>query len=77
MLDFNPYLHFMGNSGEAMNYYKSVFGGEFTNFARFKDVPGGDKMSSEDQEKFIHITLTIGNGHTIMPRMHWNQWGKT
>jgi PhnB protein len=29
-------------------------------------MPGGEKMSLEDQMKFINITLTIGNGHTIM-----------
>ncbi|HMH20980.1 MAG TPA: VOC family protein [Puia sp.] len=62
----NPYLHFMGNTGEAMRFYRSVFGGEFAKSKRFKDVPGGDNMSPEDQEKFIHISLMMGNGHTIM-----------
>ncbi len=66
MLSVNPYLHFMGTTEEAMNFYKSVLGGEFTIFQRYKDVPGGEKMPPEAQEKIMHISLTIGNGHTIM-----------
>jgi PhnB protein len=41
-------------------------GGEFTIFSRFKDIPGGEKMSAEEQEKIIHISLTISPGTTIM-----------
>ncbi len=66
MLNITPYLNFMGNTEQAMNYYKSILGGEFTIFSRFKEVPGGEKMSAEDQEKIIHISLTLGNGMTIM-----------
>jgi PhnB protein len=66
MKHFDPYLHFMGNTAEAMNFYKSVFGGEFTIYAKFKDVPGGEKMSPEEQEKIIHISLPIGKGNVLM-----------
>jgi len=66
MLGINPYLNFTGNTEEAMKFYKSVLGGEFTIFQRFKDIPGGEKMSREDQEKFIHISLTINKHTTIM-----------
>ncbi|MEJ0101915.1 MAG: VOC family protein [Bacteroidota bacterium] len=66
MTGLNPYLHFMGNTEAAMNFYKSVFGGEFTIFQRFKDIAGGEKMSPEDQQKIIHISLPIGKGNVIM-----------
>ena len=66
MQAFNPYLHFMGNTEEAMRFYKTVFGGEFILFHRFKDVPGGEKMAAEDQEKIIHISLAINKDITIM-----------
>ena len=66
MLDFNPYLHFMGNTEQAMKFYKGVFGGEFIIFARFRDVPGSEKMPEENLDKIIHISLHIGNGHTLM-----------
>ncbi len=66
MLNVNPYLHFMGKTEEAMNFYKSVFGGEFSIFQRYKDMAGGEKMSEEDQEKMIHISLPIGKGNVLM-----------
>lgn len=65
MLNTNPYLHFMGTAEEAMNFYKSVFGGEFTIFQRYKDVPGAEKMPAVEQEKIMHISL-VGNGITLM-----------
>src|SRR5688572_21324585 len=67
MLNTNPYLHFMGNAEEAMGFYKSVFGGQFSVSQRYKEIPGGEKMPVADQEKMIHISLTIpGGGVTIM-----------
>jgi PhnB protein len=62
MKNINPYLNFMGNSEEAMKFYKSIFGGEFTTFQRFGDIPGGEKMSPEDQKKMIHVSLPVGGG---------------
>lgn len=66
MATINPYLNFMGNTEEAFNFYKSVFGGEFTGIQRFKDIPDGDKMSAEDQEKIMHVALPIGGGNVLM-----------
>ena len=39
------YLTFNGNTEEAFNFYRSVLGGEFTNFQRFGDTPHGEGMS--------------------------------
>jgi len=66
MLSVNPYLNFLGNTEEAFNFYKSVFGGEFTTFQRFKDVPGGEKMSPADQEKIMHVALPMGKTGYLM-----------
>lgn len=38
MAAVNPYLNFNGNTEEAFNFYKSVFGGEFAAVMRFGDV---------------------------------------
>lgn len=65
-LNFTPYLHFKGKAEEAMNFYKSVFGGEFTIVGRYRDVPGGEKMAPEDQQKLMHISLQISSSCTIM-----------
>jgi PhnB protein len=66
MLTINAYFNFMGNTEEAMNFYKSVFGGEFTAFTRFKDLPGSENMPAHEREKIMHITLTTENGTNIM-----------
>ncbi len=66
MLRFDIYLNFAGNTEEAFNFYKSVFGGEFSSLQRFKDTPEADKLSAEDQEKLMHIAMPIGNGMTLM-----------
>lgn len=69
MAKINPYLHFLGNTEEAFNFYKSVFGGEFAMFMKFKDIPnqeGCENMSDEDKEKLMHIALPISDGHVLM-----------
>ncbi len=56
----NPYLNFDGETEEAFNFYKSVFGGEFAVFQRFKDMPDSDKMPADQQEKVMHVSLPVG-----------------
>ena len=66
MLSTNPYLHFNGNTAEAMNFYRSALGGEFTIYQRFKDIPGGERMPANEQDKILHISLTVNDSVTIM-----------
>ena len=69
MTKINPYLNFPGNTEEAFNFYKSVFGGEFLgDVVRFGDMPmeGHENMSEEDKNKIMHIALPIGDGNMIM-----------
>lgn len=66
MARINAYLNFAGNTEDAMNFYKSVFGGEFTVFQRFGEIPGGEKMSDEDQGKIMNITLPMSDGSVLM-----------
>lgn len=37
MATLNPYLNFNGNTEETFTFYKSVFGGDFSDWMRFKD----------------------------------------
>jgi len=61
MTKLNTYLNFAGNTEEAFNFYKSVFGGEFAAVIRFKDMPmEGVKLSEADANKIMHIGLPIG-----------------
>lgn len=66
MASFNPYLNFHGNSEEAFNFYKSVFGGEFTALVRFKDMPETSNVPDNEKDKIMHISLPIGNGNVLM-----------
>ena len=65
MIVLNSYLNFNGNTEEVFNFYKSVFGGEFSMLQRFKDTPDADKMPPHTQEQIMHIALPIG-GNVLM-----------
>ncbi len=61
MATINPYINFNGNAGEAFTFYKSVFGGEFTRVARFKDMASPEFQVAENEaNKIMHISLPIG-----------------
>ena len=66
MTSMAPYLHFDGKAEEAMKCYKSIFGGSFKILQRYKDMAGGMKISEEDQDRIIHISLLLDNGITLM-----------
>lgn len=66
MATINPYLNFEGNTEEAFNFYKSVFGGEFTTMLRFKDSPEAGRVSPAESNKIMHVALPIGKGNTLM-----------
>jgi PhnB protein len=63
----NPYLNFPGNTADAFDFYKSVFGGEFLAVLRFRDF-GENSMGvpETDLDKIAHIALPLGNGHVLM-----------
>lgn len=57
----NPYLNFKGNTEEAFNFYKSVFGGEFLTVMRFRDFgDNGMGVAEKDLDKISHIALPLG-----------------
>lgn len=57
----NPHINFNGNAEEAFNFYKSVFGGEFTAVIRLKDISSPEyPVSDSDANKIMHIALPIG-----------------
>ncbi len=66
MVTINPYLNFPGNTEEAFNFYRSIFGGEFAGLTRFKDIEDGSKLNSKEKEMLMHISLPIGKGNTLM-----------
>jgi PhnB protein len=71
MARVSTYLNFSRNTEEVFNYYKSIFGGEFSGggVARFRDIPLSDDMPpfpEADKDLIMHIELPLPGGHIIM-----------
>jgi PhnB protein len=66
MATISPYINFNGNAEEAFNFYKSVFGGEFTSIVRFKDLQSADFPVPENEaDKIMRIVLPIGSSSLL------------
>ena len=66
-MKMHSYLNFAGNAEEAFDFYRSVFGGEFSSVVRFKDFPmEGVTVPPEDENKMMHISLPIGEDDILM-----------
>ncbi|KAA6344172.1 hypothetical protein EZS27_008187 [termite gut metagenome] len=66
MATVNAYLAFNGNCEAAFDFYKSVFGNEFSFIGRYKDMPSPDQPIPESKyNKIMHISLPIGQGTTL------------
>lgn len=67
MANINPHIHFNGNTEEAFEFYKSIFGGSFTRIVRFKDLSSmGIELPEKEHNKIMHITLPIGVTSVLM-----------
>lgn len=61
MAQINPHINFNGNAEEAFTFYKSVFGGEFKEIIRFKDIASAEFPIPENEaDKIMYIALPIG-----------------
>ena len=58
----NTYLTFDGNCREAFEFYRSVFGGEFTWFRTFADGPPDTPVSNAQKDLVMHVELPIDSG---------------
>lgn len=62
----NPWINFNGNAEEAFNFYKSVFGGEFSKVIRFKDLANAEfPVLEKEADKIMHISLPIGKNNVL------------
>lgn len=61
MAQINPFINFNGNAEEAFLFYQSVFGGEFRQVTRFKEMESAEfPIPESEANKIMHITLPIG-----------------
>ncbi len=67
MTNINPWVNFNGNAFDAFNFYKSVFGGDFTKIVRFKDFASAEFPVPENEEnKIMYIALTMGKNNVLI-----------
>lgn len=66
MKSASPYLNFKGNTKEAFDFYKSVFGGEFQAVVKFRDFGSGMGLPEKDLDKIAHIALPLGPHAMLM-----------
>ena len=59
-MTLNTYLHFNGNCREAFEFYRSVFGGEFSIFMTFADGPEDMQIPDGEHENIMHMSYRIG-----------------
>ena len=59
----NPYLSFKDNAREAMEFYKTVFGGNLT-MSTFKEYHASQDPGEDN--KIMHAVLEADNGITFM-----------
>ena len=77
-MKINPYLNFDGTAEEAFTFYRSVFGGEFSQVERFGSMPGA-AVPGDETNRIMHIALQVGEtllmgcdtapsrGHVLIP----------
>jgi len=68
MARVSTYLNFRRETEAAFEFYRSVFGGEFTMLARFRDMPtdAARPLAPGDADLVMHVGLPILGGHVLM-----------
>ena len=70
MARVSTYLNFPRSTEQAFNFYRSVFGGEFSapisRFSEIPPAPGQPEISEADKNLVMYIELVILGGHVLM-----------
>ena len=57
----STYLTFGGNCREAFDFYRSVFGGEFSDLTTFGEGPEGLPLAEGQKDQIMHVSLGVGD----------------
>jgi PhnB protein len=71
MASVSTYLNFPGNTEQAFEFYRSVFGTEYDppglmRMGEMPPQPGQPALSAADRQLVMHVSLPILAGHRIM-----------
>lgn len=58
-MQLHPYLTFYGSCEAALNFYKTIFGGEIVGLSYFGDSPM--EIGEDDKKRVMHATFNFGN----------------
>jgi PhnB protein len=65
----NIYLIFKGNCRAAFEFYRSIFGGEYSKLSTFGDMPpmqGMPTLSETQKQEILHVSLPISKETVLM-----------
>ena len=60
-MTLNIYLTFDGNCREVFEFYRSVFGGEFSIVQTFGDGPPDMGVPEDELDRIMHVSFPIGS----------------
>ena len=61
-MNLNTYLNFNGDCRAAFDFYRSVFGGDFTFLVTFADGPSElPPLSDAEKTLIMHVSLPVGD----------------
>lgn len=60
-MSLNTYLTFEDNCREAFEFYRSVFGGEFSEIHTFAEAPAEMSVSDAEKDRIMHVSLPVGS----------------
>ena len=64
-MTLNVYLFFDGTCGEAFDFYRSVFRGEFAGRMTYAEAPPEMPVDPAARERIMHVSLPVG-GSVLM-----------
>ena len=74
-MSLNTYLTFDGNCREAFEFYRSVFGGEFSVIQTFADGPPDMPVPDDIRDQIMHVSLPVGSS-TLMGSDRGPEFGR-
>ena len=60
-MTLNTYLTFADNCREAFEFYRSVFGGDFSILQTFGDGPPDMGVPDDAKQRIMHVSLPVGD----------------
>lgn len=64
-MQLNHYLNFQGETEAAFNFYKSVFGGDFSFIKRYSELPDA-QVSEKEKDYILHVSFPINDFTVLM-----------